>query len=926
VIRRPLGICLAAGLLGLAAASSASGAAPRAAVGNAARLTRGASISGKVAPGQRMRLTVGMASRDPLGLSAFAQSVATPGSPQYGRFLTVHQFAQRFGAGAAPLARVRHALRADGLGVVRTDANHLSVVVSGTAAAIEHAFATRLARVRTSHGRRVVINITAPTLPLPLARDVEAVLGLNGLADPAPAGLTRRAAPRRLGRPRADAGARLATGGPEPCAAATRAAAQIGHGQAGVASFGYTADLLAGAYDVPSLYARGDFGQGQRIAVYEQESLNPSDIATYQACYGTDATVRIRNVDAPDPADSGAGGDGEAALDVEQIIGIAPRASIIVYTASESDQDGNSALMSAIASQDVASVVSISYGGCEAEVGKAAIAYEAKLFQEMAAQGQSVFASTGDQGSEDCSPPNGNDKTSLAVADPASQPTVTAVGGTSLYSGSPTAPIPWNGADILTEGIWNSGNFEQDGQPVGQATTGGLSSMWAMPSFQSSAAPSLGVRNAYTSTGGCGASACREVPDVSADADPSTGAVTYGDTGTDGAGGSSWIVDGGTSASTPLWAAFAALTNVQPSCRGLSVGDINPSLYSLASTNDALYFRDVDAPSAFTGATSNDATGAHPGVYPIEPEYDLATGLGTPLMGNLAPALCALRAPVYSVSLTSPGAVRLDLHARASIAIRATDSGGARLTYSARGLPAGLSIGARSGRITGRAARLGRYTVRVSAADFASNSASRRLTLDVEAPPARFGPVSLTGIATRHARMRFSVTHPHGRLLRSVTVSLNPATGLSLGSPAGHLFLNGGRAITRGVRDRRGAITLRFGRPRPKAVIELGLGALRVSAALARKARRQGALIRVGLSATDTSRHTTRQTVRVTVSRAARQDGSRSPRSSIAIIRTQVCSRSTGIWNPPRSSSVMKPCIAERTTRTAWTASAPSRP
>jgi kumamolisin len=124
--------------------------------------------------------------------------------------------------------------------------------------------------------------------------------------------------------------------------------------------------------------------------------------------------------------------------------------------------------------------------------------------------------------------------------------------------------------------------------------------MWAMPHFQSSAASSLGVVGPYTATGNCGSAACREVPDVSADADPSTGAVTYAATGSNGTGGSSWSVAGGTSVSAPLWAGFAALTNVQASCRHLPVGDINPSLYALASA-------DYPARSPATRATTRPA-------------------------------------------------------------------------------------------------------------------------------------------------------------------------------------------------------------------------------------------------------------------------------------------------------------------------------
>jgi subtilase family serine protease len=767
-------------LLGLVLTATAGAAQPRVSVGEASRLTEGTTITGTVASARRMRVTIGMESRDPLGLKAYSEAVATPGDPQYGHFLTVRQFARRFGATGGALTHVRRAMRADGLRVVKTFADRLSIIASGTAATVERAFAVHLAQVRTAEDRRTVINTTAPTVPTGLGRDVEAVLGLGGLAEPSPGALAGRRAPHGASAVGADVRAHVATGGPQPCSAASAAAAPLGPSQSSVSSFGYTANIMAAAYGAPSLYARGDFGQGQTIAVYEQQSLNPSDVAAYQACYRTHAAVRIHNVDTPDPVDYGIGGDGEAALDVEAIIGIAPRASIIVYTASQTDADGNGELLSAIVSQDAAKIVSTSYDTCEAQVGRTTARFEAKLFEEMAVQGQSVFADSGDQGSEACSPPNGTD-TGLAVADPASQPSVTAVGGTSLYSGSATEATRWNGSGAPTEGIWNSGSFRQGGETIGQATTGGLSSLWAMPSYQSSAAASLGVVGKYTATGSCGAPACREVPDVSADGDQSTGAPIYSDMGASGAGGSSWHVEAGTSLAAPLWAAFAALTNAQASCRGLSIGDIDPALYSLASSSYAAYFRDVDAPSAFTGDTSNDPAGTRPGVYPVGPGYDLATGLGAPLMGGLAPALCALR-------------------------VRAE-------------------------------------------------------------PGAGFGRVSLTGITTRRARLRFTAAEPHGRRLRSVTVHLTRASGLSLGELRRRVSVTtdsgtGHRAVTFELREHSGSVTIHFREAQTKVLVDFGAGAIRVSAKLARDAR-DGARVTVGLSVTDTRRHTSQTTVQV---------------------------------------------------------------
>src|SRR5262249_47754541 len=147
-------------------------------------------------------------------------------------------------------------------------------------------------------------------------------------------------------------------------------------------------------------------------------------------------------------------------------------------------------------------VVSTSWGLCEPELPPATAAAENTLFQEAAAQGQSVFAASGDVGAEGCYP----DSNSAAVSDPASQPYVTGVGGTTLTTlGPPPGESAWN---------------NHLGIPGG-ASGGGIS-RGAMPSYQSGAPSSLNVINSSNprTCGPGGISYCREVPDVSADADP----------------------------------------------------------------------------------------------------------------------------------------------------------------------------------------------------------------------------------------------------------------------------------------------------------------------------------------------------------------------------------------------------------------------
>ncbi len=169
------------------------------------------------------------------------------------------------------------------------------------------------------------------------------------------------------------------------------------------------------------------------------------------------------------------------------------------------------------------------------------------------------MAASGDDGSTDCGAPSGNQVAVATVDDPGSQPYVTSVGGTSLTA---LGPPP-------TESVWNNSTG---------ASGGGISSNWAMPAYQSGAPPALGVIKSYSSSKPCDAPTgyCREVPDVSADADPNTGLVIdWGHWG-------GWSAVGGTSVAAPLWAALIALTDAWPACSAHPVGFVNPALYLIA--------------------------------------------------------------------------------------------------------------------------------------------------------------------------------------------------------------------------------------------------------------------------------------------------------------------------------------------------------
>lgn len=728
--------CALVGVVTCVGVGSASAATPRVKVGARPRLPQGARQVGTTSASKTLHVTVALAPRDPLGLHAFASAVSTPGSPDYRHYLTVGQFAQRYGATSAAVAQVESTLRSEGLHVGAPAANHLTLPVTGTVAKVDKAFAVSERQVRLHGGRVAYANAQAPKLPASAADHIQSVIGLDNLTMAKPmlahagksggarahARSAARAAVTTHASARSSAARPQAAGTPSPCSAAQALQATPGTSLS-AGPEGYTADQIGAAYGTSSLLGAGDTGAGQTIAMFELESWYPSDAAAYQACYGTHAQVSQVNVD----GGGSAGSDGglEPALDVELATTSAPGANVLVYDAPNSGQ-GMLDEWSAIISQDQAKVVSTSWGACEAaENSQGFLQSENTLFEEAAAQGQTVLAAAGDSGSAACS---GNDPadTSLSVSDPASQPFVTGVGGTSLYTGSNSNPSYYTPGTTPAQGVWNDGPSATGAS----ATGGGVSAVWGMPSYQSTAASGLGVINAH-SGGSCGQTYCREVPDVSFNADPNTGYVVDAHD----VYGSGWTIAGGTSAAAPMWAAYIALANAQSSCRGLTVGFANPLLYQTASAAYSSDFEDVANPSPISSAADNDGLGVNGGLYPVTANYDMTTGLGTLSGANLAPALCAAAAPVYSVTVANPGTQQSTVGTAVTLPIAASDSGGASLTYSATGLPAGLAINPTTGVISGTPTTVQTTTVTVSASDRYTNAGSTTFTWSVAAPP-----------------------------------------------------------------------------------------------------------------------------------------------------------------------------------------------
>ena len=349
---------------------------------------------------------------------------------------------------------------------------------------------------------------------------------------------------------------------------------------------------LAGGYGFSSLYRRGNLGQGITIPLYELADYADSDIRAYEQCYRISPSITRVPIAGGTTIDADPEATVEATSDIETVIGMAPRARVLVYEAPGA-LSFNAALdiYGAIAGQDRAQVVTSSYGYCEPLMTEGGINFaqvESWIFEEMAVQGQSMLAASGDAGSEQCLPflqLIGAPAYRLAVGDPAGQPFVTAVGGTAITRlASPPAETAWNETGPGAGGTGFPAPFDgqagrPDTYPGNLAGSGGISQLWTMPGWQ---------RHADASGNGSGepcraprGQQCREVPDVSALAAAgqaaTPGYAIYGTAG--GFHGAGWLSVGGTSLASPLWAALAALAGRQAQPHRL--GLLSPALYAI---------------------------------------------------------------------------------------------------------------------------------------------------------------------------------------------------------------------------------------------------------------------------------------------------------------------------------------------------------
>jgi subtilase family serine protease len=538
-------------------------------------------------------------------LEDYIQQTVTPSSPHYRQFLTTREFASKYGATDAEIAQVQGFLKAQGLSSGTVLANHMAVRTSGTLAQFSKAFQTP---IHTFVSKETGRAFHRPTQPLVLPTGLgNTLLFASGLSNERKyvSHVVKQLEPARAPSTQALARSTL-----------NLASSSNGNPTATDVRGEYTVGDVANFYNINPLYARGVNGAGSTIAIVTLSNFYPSDAEAYWSGIGLPTKAsRITQVHV-DGGGAFDGGSGETSLDVEQSGGLAPFADILVYDAPNAGNGFTDAFMQAV-SDNKADSISTSWGSPEifnfaalnvagasntdtTDVGDLQTFHQILL--EAAVQGQSTFAASGDSGAYDTvrglghGPGPGTFNAPLTVDSPASDPYITAAGGTTLPF---TFVFHHNGVagptgTVAKEQIWGwdyiqnyfDSNFGKGILDLfSSGGGGGVSVYWHTPIYQAFTNgirssekkqtltfddPTAGPQTLLVLPGHFNG---RNVPDIALNADPETGYIVVS------------TVDGG------VITGFGGTSFVAPQLNGISalltqsagrrVGFWNPQVYFL---------------------------------------------------------------------------------------------------------------------------------------------------------------------------------------------------------------------------------------------------------------------------------------------------------------------------------------------------------
>ncbi len=640
--------------------------------GSAYRLAPGDEDLG-IFPDDAVRFEAALKLRDAEGAKALAYAISDPADPAFGKFLTARAFRTQFAPTDAMSDMVTGWLTRSGLRITYNPANHFFVAAQGTVRAANRAFRTDIHRVRDATGAI----FSAPLRPLLIPANVVPIVdgfveGINHasrMAHPLhvidgerPAAAKKTMAHTSAVFAQSAAAESVGAAGPTavpppdafvnagPCSAywGEKVAAGLPDltidyaGPIPYAPCGYIPAQLQGAYGIADLVKAGTDGTGVVVAVIDAYAspLIRQDIASYAEKNGPRpwADKQFRQI-LPRGVRYGysdrnfgdlcgeQGWYGEETLDIEAVHAVAPGATVL-YAGAASCQDSDLlGALNDVIDEHLADVITNSWGGLgDVADPVLANAYNA-VFLEAALVGTAVLFSSGDNGDE-------VDNSGARTVDyPASDPWVTAVGGTSLGVGKQNDYLfetGWGTTKVnLEDGVWSD---ELPGQYL-YGAGGGTSRVFDQPKYQQ------GIVATDISRYFEDVSPGRAVPDIAAVADPQTGfLVGQRQTFPDGTVKYSEYRIGGTSLSSPLMAGIVALST---QTAGRALGFLNPALYRLSAPT---HHDVVDPPKTVAVVRVNFANGTDDAdglltslrttnqtqTLFTRAGYDDVTGLGTP--------------------------------------------------------------------------------------------------------------------------------------------------------------------------------------------------------------------------------------------------------------------------------------------------------
>jgi len=602
------------------------------------------SVSGST-PVRHMLLVLARSEAREQALTQYLSDVQNPASPSFHKWLTPAQYGSMFGGSSDDIATLSSWLQSQEFTVEKVSSAANLIQFSGNVAQVQKAFSTEI-HALSVNGERHMANTTSPEVPRAFA---SAVRGLVGLDDFHPHPTLQKG-------PSAKFDPNTKTIRPDLTLFSSSGTPYLYINPADAATI----------YDVPNSLLNPNYsgttydGTGVTVGVVGDSNVDLTPVSLYREDFlgETSANVNLPTV-IIDGADPGINGDEvETFLDLEVLGGIAPKAKINYYASDDSDL--SSGLFDAIeraVDDNTVSVLSISFGECEAGLGSATNQFLAEKYQQAAAQGITITVSSGDSGAANCDADNSTTATQgLAVNGISSTPYNISVGGTDYdilstnftgyvqdslngasYSG--TAPYwrtalsyipeqPWNDSTSTNGGLANNSPLTNGGATDIIGGGGGVSTVYSKPAFQTALTPADGKRDlpdvSFMAGNGlygavwliCGSGSLYLGPDCQMTNGNFTSSTTFS-----GAGG--------TSAATPAFAGMLALV-VQAT--GSRLGQANDVLYQLAASKYGAVFHDVttgnNAVVCTSGSPDCGSNGFTTG-YDAGTGYDLASGLGS---------------------------------------------------------------------------------------------------------------------------------------------------------------------------------------------------------------------------------------------------------------------------------------------------------